>query len=131
MTCRGRSAGGRRISRWPRTIRWLGQGVASTIWGIDPYLDVFAADSLANGSRIEAASFAALVAKPDELESVRGAGNVNRAVRSDAGRARVPGPSGSKETAADSLSEGSVTSRRRIGSIEKALFTRAFSVAGL
>lgn len=49
---------------------WLGLGVATQIWEIDRYLDVFVADggtavSLANGSRIEAPNFEGLVAKLD------------------------------------------------------------------
>src|SRR3954463_13323504 len=45
-----------------RPAAWVGAGVATEIGQIEPYLDVFAADggtavSLANGSRIESASF--------------------------------------------------------------------------
>jgi nucleoside phosphorylase len=45
---------------------WLGPGVANQIWAVDPYLDVFAADggiaqSLANGSRINASDFEELI----------------------------------------------------------------------
>ena len=46
------------------------------------------------------------------------------------GAGRAPGPSGSKETAACPRQTGSVTSRRRIGTIEKPRF-QGFSVAGL
>jgi nucleoside phosphorylase/predicted nucleotidyltransferase len=52
---------------------WLGPGVASTIWKVESFLDVFAADggaavSLANGSRIEAASFDDLVEMLDAVK---------------------------------------------------------------
>jgi nucleoside phosphorylase/predicted nucleotidyltransferase len=55
-----------------RPATWVGAGVATAIWQIEPYLDVFAADggtavSLANGSRIESASFDDLVKQLDAV----------------------------------------------------------------